>query len=558
MRPVALTPYSAPVVRATGVLGLDGDVGRDAGPDASSGDAATRLACAREHERAGQWDDAVREYAAAAAAAVTEGALPVRAEALRRQGAVMRRRHELDAAMTLSRRSYDTAAAANDPLLTAEALNAIALVHVERGEWHEARTHLEHATVLGAVHDELRGRIEQNFGVIANIEGDLREALLRYQRSLEAFRAAKNERGCAIAYHNLGMISADRRSWAEADQYFAASLDVAETTGDVHLRGCVLLNWTEVHIARQRYEDARRSADEALRIFDQLNDGAGKSDAYKFLGVLYRETGATALAEARLGVALTLATQVGATLQEAEATRELALVYRRLDRNEDALGLLNRSHVLFHRLGARADVLDVTTKVANLESLFLEVVAQWGRSLESADTYTYGHSERVADYAAAIAAALNLDDNAKMTIRMGAFLHDLGKVRVPHEILNKPGKLTTEEFDVIKMHPLWGLELVEGIEFPWAVRPIIRSHHEKLDGTGYPDGLRGDEISLHANIVCAADVFDAMTTTRSYKAAAPAGVAIMRMHDCKGWWRPDVFEAFLGSVGRGYPVAAAA
>ena len=208
-------------------------------------------------------------------------------------------------------------------------------------------------------------------------------------------------------------MSADEQRWDQADGYYAKCLDFAERTGDVHLRGCALLNRTEVHIARQHFEDARQSAESALRIFDGMGSQQGKSDAYKFLGVLYRETGVLGLAEARLKAAIDLAVGCGATLQEAEASRELALVYRRIEHNHDSVVFLNRSIRLFQRLGAQRDLRDVSARVANLENLFVEVVANWGRSLESADTYTFGHSGRVAEYAIAVARALGLDDERR-------------------------------------------------------------------------------------------------------------------------------------------------
>jgi putative nucleotidyltransferase with HDIG domain len=127
---------------------------------------------------------------------------------------------------------------------------------------------------------------------------------------------------------------------------------------------------------------------------------------------------------------------------------------------------------------------------------------------------------------------------------MGAYLHDLGKVRVPHEILNKPGRLTDEEFAIMKMHPVWGVELVASIEFPWDIKPIIRSHHEKYDGSGYPDRLLGDEIPLSAQIICAVDVYDALTTTRSYRGALSKDDALARMDACSYWWQSDVYRSF--------------
>ena len=193
--------------------------------------------------------------------------------------------------------------------------------------------------------------------------------------------------------------------------------------------------------------------------------------------------------------------------------------------------------------------MDVNAKVISLEGTYQAVVREWGQSIESADSYTFGHCERVADLALAVAGELGLDESQLTTIRLGAYLHDLGKVRVPHEILNKPGALTKEEFEVIKMHPVWGLEFLAAVEFPWDIKPIIRWHHEKYDGTGYPDGLKGDEIPIAAQVICIADVYDALTTTRSYRAAMNHVEACTIMAKSAHWWRSDVYEAFTRSVG---------
>jgi putative nucleotidyltransferase with HDIG domain len=145
-------------------------------------------------------------------------------------------------------------------------------------------------------------------------------------------------------------------------------------------------------------------------------------------------------------------------------------------------------------------------------------------------------------------------------VRIGAYLHDVGKMRVPHEILNKPGRLTRSEFETMQLHTVWGVELLAGIEFPWDIRPIIRWHHEKYDGSGYPDRLQGEEIPLNAQIVGIADVYDALTTTRAYRAAFTPEAAIAEVIACRAWWRPEVTEAFLrsgaGSATQDAPAAA--
>ena len=509
------------------------------------------LAAAREHELRGRLVEAIAGYRA-----VIDASLPGRrdtrllAEALRRLGNIHRRRHELETAAELTQRSFEVSLGANDPSLVGEALNAVAMVHFARGDWERAREELRRALAVAGDADEgLRARVEQNLGTMANAEGDLDAALAHYQRSLDALRAAGARRGLAIAYHNMGMNKADREQWPEADTFFRASLEIADTIGDVSLRALTLLNRTEVHIARQEYDAGRHSAEEALRIFDQLGAREHKADAYKFLGILYRETGRPQLAEARLKTALELAAEIGAVLSQAEATRELAVLYGQMGRNQETLKLLNSAHRLFGRLNARRDLVDVAAKTAHLEGIYLDVVRQWGSSIESSDTYTFGHSGRVAEYAVAVAKAFELPTADLTAVRVGAYLHDVGKIRVPHEILNKPDQLTADEFEIIRQHPVYGVELLASVDFPWDVKPIVRWHHERIDGSGYPDGLRGDEIPLTAQIIGIADVYDALTTARSYRAAMSRNAALAELERCRHWWWPEVYEAFVRSVG---------
>jgi putative nucleotidyltransferase with HDIG domain len=319
----------------------------------------------------------------------------------------------------------------------------------------------------------------------------------------------------------------------------------------VRLEGLCLLNRCEVYLARQHYDLARQSAEDALAIFDRLDARLDKADAYKVLGVVYRETGRLALSESRLLAAIDLAVSTGSVLCQAEGSRELARLYQAMGRNQESLTLLNTAHNLFGQLDARVDIVDVVAKRANLEGTFLAIVREWGQSIESADSYTHGHCERVAGYAIEVARELGFDEAALTTVRLGAYLHDVGKVQVPHEILNKPGSLTREEFEVMQMHPVWGIELLENVEFPWDIKPIIRWHHEKYDGSGYPDRLRGEEIPVSAQVICIVDVYDALTTTRSYRGALDKEEALRRMRESVHWWRPDVFEAFMRTVGAG-------
>lgn len=503
---------------------------------------------ARERERAGCIPEAIECYETAIAQAERSGEQTELAEALRRLAVLRHQRDECEVARRLCQRSYEVACQLRHELLAAEALNTLGVMFLREGSLAESRETCLQALERGGHAKALSARVDQNLGVLANIQGDLDEAMSRYHNSLEAYQSLGDEHGCALAYHNLGMVSADRELFEDAARYFHQSFAIAERTGDVYLQGLCLVNGAEVHLARQRYEDARHNAEAALALFDQLGARALKSGAYRIIGVVYRETGRPVLAESRLRAAIELAVATGSVLNEAEASRELALVYQAMGRNQEALSLLNAAHRLFNRLDARVDLVNVDGKVAELEGTYLAVVREWGQSIESSDSYTFGHCSRVADNAVAVAQDLGRDETEITTIRLGAYLHDLGKVKVPHEILNKPGRLTDDEFETIKMHPIWGLELLASVEFPWDLKPIIRWHHEKYDGRGYPDRLQGDEIPLSAQIVGIADVYDALTTTRSYRGAMSVEQAVAEITRCRNSWSPRVYQAFMEAV----------
>ncbi|HEY3221063.1 MAG TPA: HD domain-containing phosphohydrolase [Gemmatimonadales bacterium] len=504
--------------------------------------AADLLHEARAQERAVGLTEAAAGYEAAIEAAQREPT--VLAEALRRLAVVRHHSNQSAEARRLCERSFTVARETSNDILAAEALNTLGGIDLEAGPLVDARRHFLRAVQLGGASRELRARVEQNLGILASIQGDCEDALACYARSLEAYKTCEDEHGSAIAYHNLGMVSAQRQLLDEADRYFTQSYEIAVRVDDTYLQGLCLLNHAEVYFAREHYEEARRNAEAALGLFDKVDGGVLRAQAYRVIGMVYRETGRPALAEARLRSALELAVTAGSVLNEAAACRELAILYQAMARNQDALKLLNEAHALFGRLDARGDLVYVDGKMAELEATYLALVSEWGQSIESSDTYTFGHCERVASLALAVAQTLGLDKHAQTTIRLGAYLHDLGKVRVRHEVLNKPGPLTHDEREAMQMHPIWGVELLLGVGFPWNFRPIIRWHHEKYDGTGYPDRLRGDDIPLSAQIVGIVDVYDALTTKRSYRAAMSHEAAMAEIERCRGWWSDAVYAAF--------------
>lgn len=182
-----------------------------------------------------------------------------------------------------------------------------------------------------------------------------------------------------------------------------------------------------------------------------------------------------------------------------------------------------------------------------------QVIVSLAMTIEARDAYTEGHCQRLGKSAVALGRALGLPDDDLAALERGGYLHDIGKIAIPDAILNKPGPLTPEEFALMQQHPVIGERLCGELRSLRRVRPIIRHHHQKLDGSGYPDGLRGDEIPLLAQIMGIADVYDALTTDRPYRAAFSADAACeeLRLETRRGWRRADLVEAFIAEVHRG-------
>jgi putative two-component system response regulator len=185
----------------------------------------------------------------------------------------------------------------------------------------------------------------------------------------------------------------------------------------------------------------------------------------------------------------------------------------------------------------------LTDDLDSAESLFLTL----GRIIEARDPCTEGHCDRLSDYATTLGRHLQLDQADVDALYRGAFLHDVGKIAIPDRVLLKRGRLTEKEYDLMKQHPAIGDDLCRTVRSFEAVRPIVRHHHERLDGGGYPDGLAGDRIPLLAQIVSVVDVFDALTTDRPYRKALPTATAYRMMRDDArgGWCREDLVALFI-------------
>ena len=166
--------------------------------------------------------------------------------------------------------------------------------------------------------------------------------------------------------------------------------------------------------------------------------------------------------------------------------------------------------------------------------------------VETRDPYTAGHQKKVADIAKEIAKDLGLSRDIIESVNLAGQIHDLGKIAIPSEILNKPGKINDIEFALIKTHSAMGYEIMKNIDFPWPIADIVLQHHEKLDGTGYPNGLKGEEILIQARIISVADVLEAMASHRPYRAALGLDAAFDELQKKSGiHFEPDVVDSCI-------------
>ena len=229
-----------------------------------------------------------------------------------------------------------------------------------------------------------------------------------------------------------------------------------------------------------------------------------------------------------------------------EGTRQLAvenLDYRVQVRSRDEIGELADS---FNKMAA-----SLSESRRRLQNYFFKVTQSLVRALEAKDSYTQGHSERVANLARKISLELGVSPEKAELIWYVAELHDIGKLVIHEAVLNKKEKLSPEEWEILKEHPVAGAKILEPVLDEELLR-VIRSHHERVDGTGYPDGLKGEAIDLSSQIVSIADAYDAMTSVRSYRKPLAPEAALNEIKRARGTqFRSDVVSAFLRVISQG-------
>lgn len=196
--------------------------------------------------------------------------------------------------------------------------------------------------------------------------------------------------------------------------------------------------------------------------------------------------------------------------------------------------------------GQAAIAIENSKLFSELEKSHFESMKALAQAIEAKDLYTRGHCDRMVDYALAIADRLGLSEEEKKHLGYGAALHDIGKIGVHEMILNKSGKLTEQEYELMKEHPRMGAEIIKGVDFLSPAAPIVYYHQERFDGKGYPEGLSGEDIPIGARIIAILDTFDAMTSDRPYRKALPMEVSFSELRRCSGTqFDPKIVETLI-------------
>lgn len=495
-------------------------------------------------EREGRWSEAALRYEALVRNPFADD--QTRLSALRWLGRVYLEQGNRGAAIDVLEAAVAAATQAGSASAIAQALNVVAIVHQTGGDLDRAESMYTEARITAqSIGDaEALAMIDQNLGTVASIRGDLPRALRAFHLSLDGYRAlgmrdqaAQVLNNIGLAYSDLGELDRAEKAYTEAEQTFGEERD---NTNKLN----VALNQVQLCIVTERYDEAMERAEALLALSGEIAP-SWRGEVLRHVGVIARERGDYVKAAEYLGRASECAEEAEDLLLRADVTEQLAELYWTQKRHRDMLAHLNESHALYTRLKAQHRVAQVEKRNAALEARFLEMAHQWGDSIESKDHYTQGHCQRVAFFACVLADSTGMDSRSLFWFRLGALLHDIGKIIVPTEVLNKAGDLSDEEWAIMKRHPEAGLELVADIDFPGDVRAIIRNHHERWDGNGYPDRLKGEEIPFAARILCVADVYDALTTARSYRDCLTHARAAQVMRESTGQFDPDLLESFL-------------
>jgi putative nucleotidyltransferase with HDIG domain len=500
----------------------------------------------------GRYEAAINEYQKILKHCRDFPQLSIKAETFTQIGQLLAKQADHDRALGYLQRAIGAYRRLNDKKGICRALRNLGVVYVELGEFEEAELNYHEAIEIARESGEeiLYADLINNLGAIMNMKGNWRRALDLYRESLKIYHAHEQTRKSAYTENNLAITLAEQNLKEEAFDYFIKAYSTAKSIQDASLTLIVNINLADMYLKKGDLDNARDHCHKAEKyLIESKRSNGHLVETKKIAGKIAMHEDRPAEALVHFNRAIEISRKIGAQFLEAEVLLERGILHHSMEKNIDALTDLEASYHIYTSVKAEGKREQTEEVINSIESLYLQIFDDMAREVDHKDRYTKGHSDRVATLALLMGKELGLTTHTLKTIVAASLLHDLGKVQIPDKILKKAGKLSDEEFHSIRKHPELGVELLRGKEFPWDIKPLILYHHEKIDGKGYPLGLKGEDIPMGARIICIADVFDALTSDRVYRPAFDTTKALRIMEMESGQtFDPVLLKCFINMI----------
>ncbi|MEZ5357768.1 MAG: tetratricopeptide repeat protein [Candidatus Zixiibacteriota bacterium] len=496
----------------------------------------------------GRYNEAIEEYQKILKYCRDNEHLSVKAETFTQIGQLMAKQGDFDRALGYVQRAIGANRRLNDDKGTCKALRNLGVIYLELGEFEEAEVNYTQAIAIARKigDDILFADLVNNLGAIMNMKGNWDKALKYYNDSLKIYEEHDQVRKSAYTKNNIGITNIEIGKNDIAFEYFTEAYEIATSIKDASLSLIVDINLADLYLKKGEILNAKvhcQKADAYLMESKLVNGHL--VEVKRIAGKIAQHGKEQEIALKFFDEALDISRDIGMRYLEAEVLLERGNLLGIMQKHFDALADLEASYHIYAQLKAEGRREQTEKVIYSIEKLYLEIFDAMAKEVDRKDTYTKGHSDRVASFALLLARELNLPTNTIKTIVAAALLHDIGKINIIDDVLKKAGRLSKEEFQHIMKHPEFGVELLRAKEFPWDLKPLILHHHEKIDGTGYPLGLKGEDIPYGARVICVADVFDALTSDRVYRKAFNTDRALSIMQEESGTsFDPDIFAIF--------------
>ena len=503
----------------------------------------------------GKFDKAIAEYQKILGYCRDSQHLQIKAESFCQIGQLLAKQGDHDRSLGYLQRAIGAYRRQQDGRGLCKALRNLGVVYVDLGELEEAEaTYIEAIEVARGLEDvTIYADLVNNLGAIMNMKGNRQRALELYQESLRIYSSRTEVRKSAYTTNNIAITLAEQGLIDEALDAFGKAYETAIGIKDASLTLIVDINLADLYLKKGQIAEARRHSSQASRYLTEAGFVNGHLvEVKKISGKIARHEEDYESALQSFTEALEISRNISARYLEAEVLLERGALFGAMERHFDALNDLESSYHIYANLKAEGRREQTEGIINSIERLYLTIFETLAREVDHKDPYTKGHSDRVASLALLLAKEVGLKYHSLKTMVAAALLHDIGKIKIDDTILKKAGKLTCDEYAVIRRHPELGVELLRGKVFPWDVKPLVLYHHEKMDGTGYPLGLKGEDIPLGARILCIADVFDALTSDRVYRPAFDIDAALKIMDRESGTtFDPVLLQCFFNMIRQG-------